>query len=350
MPRHSALESLLCFIVMFQSFSDILRVTTTLRAANASTRDRVLAEWDTRTKPPGSLGRLEELAAWVASVQDTPDAPKASRMSLRLFGGAHGITAEGVSAVPDSVNQQMMQNFHHGGAAINALCRSNGIDFRFYDAGINHPTRNFLYEAAMSESETVEAFALGWQSVPRFTDVFAVGEMGIGNTTPSVAILSAITGVPAETIIGRGTGLSDPALAHKTAVIQKALENRSPEFGSPLSILASVGGREIAAMTGAILSAASMRIPVVLDGVIAGAAAAIAFELNPACISCCLAGHRSAEPAHDCFLRHYELRPLLDFGMRLGEGTGAAVAMGIVRNAVDAFNQMATFAQAGVVI
>lgn len=335
---------------MFHSFSDILEAVRVIAPANPNTRDRVLAEWDSRTKPPGSLGKLEEIAAWVASVQDSPDAPRASRMSLRLFGGAHGITAEGVSAVPDSVNQQMMLNFRQGGAAINSLCRSNGIDFQSYDAGIDHPTRNFLHEPAMSESETVEAFALGWGSVPQFTDVFAVGEMGIGNTTPSVAILSAITGVPSDSIIGRGTGLTDDALARKSLTIRQALANRSSEFTSPLSILASIGGREIAAMTGAILRATSMRIPVVLDGLIAGAAAAIAFGIQPASRSCCLAGHRSAEPAHDSFLSHFGLDPLLDLRMRLGEGSGAAVAMGIVRNAVDTFHQMATFEQAGVVI
>jgi len=331
------------------SFDEIKTRTEAMTALPESLRTEILEEWNSRTKPPASLGRLEELAAWVGTVQES-NPPKVSRLSLRLYAGAHGITEERVSMVPDHINGQMFRNFHHGGAAINALCRSNGIGFLALDAGIDRPTRNFLHHPAMSEAETVEAFNLGWESVPGRTDLFAVGEMGIGNTTPAAAILATITDQPIEAITGRGAGLSDEGLRRKSSTIRRALENRRSELTSPLMILGSIGGREIAAMTGAILSAAEKKIPIVLDGVICSAAAAIAFELQPLVIGRCVAGHQSTEPAHLAFLNHYGLKPLVDLDMRLGEGSGAAVAMNIVRNAVDCFNQMATFEEAGVVL
>ncbi len=333
---------------MFKKFSDITRATATISAADPDLFQSIAQIWNTRTKPPGSLGKLEEIATWIASVQQTRGAPTLSFPSLRLFAGSHGITEMGVSMCPAHVNEQMVANFHNGGAAINALCRSNQIDFKSYDVDVHCPTKNFYYQAAMTEEETVEAFHLGWQSVPAFSDLFAVGEMGIGNTTPSTAVIATITRTPVETIVGRGAGLTDERLQQKTEILATALRNRKKELTDPLSILASVGGREIAAMVGAILSAADKNIPIVLDGVISAASASIAFELQPNVISKCIAGHLSVEPAHNAFLKHYQLTPILDLGMRLGEGTGAAVAMGVIRNAVDTFNQMATFEQAGV--
>lgn len=333
---------------MYKSFSDIKTDVLKINPADPAQKERIDQEWNTRTKPPGSLGRLETIAAWIASVQKNKEIPSCKFPALRLFAGSHGIADEGVSMCPSHINAQMVNNFHNGGAAINTLCRSNHIDFKSYDVGVDKPTRNFLNEPAMNEAETVEAFNIGWESVPAFADLFAVGEMGIGNTTPSAAIIATITQTPVATITGRGAGLPDDRLKQKTNILIKALENRKKELTDPLSILASVGGREIAAMTGAILSAASKQIPIVLDGVISGAAASIAFELAPNVISKCIAGHQSTEPAHQAFLKHYSLSPVLDLQMRLGEGTGAAVAMGIIRNAVDAFNHMATFEQAGV--
>ncbi len=303
--------------------------------------------WMNRTKPPGSLGRLEEFATWVGSVQNTAT-PTVQFPALRLFAGAHGITEEGVSLCPIHVNAQMVQNFKNGGAAINTLCRSNQVDFQAIDAGIDSPTRNFLKEPAMSLEETEAAMKLGWDAVPEFCDLFAVGEMGIGNTTPSAAILSTILDIPVETITGRGAGLTDELLENKINVLQRGLENRKNDLNSPLEILAALGGREIAAMTGAILRAASLNIPIVLDGVISAAAAAVAFEMEPKARQKCIAGHRSAEPAHSAFLKHYDFRPIMELDMRLGEGTGAAVAMGVIRNAVDCLNQMASFEKAGV--
>jgi nicotinate-nucleotide--dimethylbenzimidazole phosphoribosyltransferase len=333
----------------FSDRSSFLKAIAAIPTADETIRQEILLQWDTRTKPPGSLGRLETIAAWVGAVQGRPT-PQVHRMALRLFAGAHGITAEGVSLCPDAINGQMLRNFRNGGAGINAICRSNGIDFAALDAGIDHPTQNFLHAPAMSETETLDALALGWTAVPSHAQLFAVGEMGIGNTTPAAAIIAAITGQAVASITGRGAGLTDELFLKKQQTLTRALENRRLEFTSPLAILASVGGREIAAMTGAILGAAARSIPVVLDGVIAGAAAAIAFELQPRVLAKCIAGHCSAEPAHRAFLSHYGLDPILDLGMRLGEGTGAAVAMGVIRNAVDAYNHMATFEQAGVVL
>jgi len=334
---------------MFKTFNEITDGVRSIRANSPSVHASILADWNTRTKPPESLGRLEELATWVGSVQGrTP--PRASMLSLRLFAGAHGITEEGVSMAPDHINGQMLRNFHHGGGAINALCRSNGIEFQALDAGIDRPTRNFLNHPSMDEAETVAAFSLGWNAVPDRSDLFAVGEMGIGNTSPAAALLARITGCPIDSITGPGAGLTDEGLENKKNIVRRALENRKQELTSPLHTLAAIGGREIAAMTGAILSAASRNIPIVLDGVICAAAAVVAIEIQPLVAGKCVAGHRSTEPAHNAFLAHYGMKPLLDLHMRLGEGTGAAVAMNIVRNSVDCFNHMATFQEAGVTL
>jgi len=337
-------------VSLFLTFDHFTKAISPLISTNPEAFQKTLEDWNTRTKPAGSLGRLESIAAWVASVQNKSDAPEIKRMRLHLFAGSHGVTAERVSMCPDHINGQMFRNFKNGGAAINTLCASNGIRFEAFDAGIEQPTQNMLHTPAMTEPETLQALKLGWESLDSECDLFAVGEMGIGNTTPSAAILSLITGQSVETLTGRGAGLPDDGFERKKQTLAKILENRRSDCSSPLRMLAAVGGREIAAMCGAILRAASMGIPIVLDGVIAGAAAAIAFELCPACRSCCIAGHRSEEPAHSAFLNHYQLDPILDLGMRLGEGTGAAVAMGIVKNAVDAFRNMATFESAGVVL
>ncbi|KAF0096071.1 MAG: nicotinate-nucleotide--dimethylbenzimidazole phosphoribosyltransferase [Puniceicoccaceae bacterium 5H] len=332
---------------MPNTYADFLQRLQDFPDNSVDCREFIAQDWNTRTKPPGSLGRLEPIATWVGEVQHRRQ-PQVNFPALRLFAGAHGIAAEGVSMCPEHVNAQMVRNFANGGAAINALCRSNGIDFKAYDAGVDCPTANFLQAPAMSEAETVEALLLGWNSVPAFADLFAVGEMGIGNTTPSAAILAAVLKLPVDQITGRGAGLPDDRLAVKIRVIEQALENRKAELTSPLNILASIGGREIAAMTGAMLSAASQNIPIVLDGVISAAAACIAFELEPRMVGKCIAGHRGAEPGQQAFLRHYQLDAVVDLAMRLGEGTGAAVAMGVIHNAVDCLNQMATFESAGV--
>lgn len=332
---------------MFSSYSDIEAQLKEIAKPSSDSATSIAASWNTRLKPVGSLGRLEEIAIQVGAAQSS-ESPRVDKPALRLFAGSHGIVEEGVSSVPPQVNQQMVQVFAQGGAAINALCRSNFIDFKAYDLGVDRPTKSFLKEPAMSSDEVIEAFNIGWNSVPQFCNLFAVGEMGIGNTTPSAAIISTVTNTPIDTIVGRGAGLSDEQLDRKTNVLKTALNNRKAELNSPLEILASIGGREIVAMTAAILSAANKKIPVVLDGVISGAAASIAFELQPNTIGYCLAGHCSAEPAHRAFVDHYKLAPILDLGMRLGEGTGAAVAMGIVRNAIECFQNMASFADVGI--
>ena len=311
-------------------------------------REQILRDWDARIKPPGSLGKLEALAAKTGSIQLSRQ-PRADKLSLRLFVGSHGIAAEGVSLAPSSVNISMLKNFREGGAAINALCRSNRIDFEPIDAGVHRPTQNFKYGPAMSQEEVGAAMKLGWYSVPTGTDLFAVGEMGIGNTASASAILSVILKAPVEKVTGRGTGLNEEQLARKVQIIRESLHHRQATEKAPLALLGEYGGREIAAMTGAILSAASKNIPVVLDGVIALAAAAVAFEIDVRVKDKCIAAHRGTEPAIPLVLKHYDLDALLDLDLRLGEGSGAALAMGLLRSAVDCLNQMFTFEQAGMV-
>ncbi len=306
----------------------------------------VLSAWDSRTKPVGSLGRLEPLAARIAAIQGTRT-PRTARRMVQLFAGSHGITQEGVSLFPDEVNQLMFENFNSGGAGISVICRSSGIVFEAIDAGIKNPTRSFLQEPAMSETEVEQALLLGWNAVPEDIDLYAVGEMGIGNTSSATAIAAAILKYEVDSLTGPGVGIDEDTRKHKAEVIRRALKHHSEHMHSPPDILRCVGGKELAAMTGALLSAACKRIPVVLDGVIATASAAIALEAVPLLGQYLIAGHQSQEPAHRYLLDRYELEPLLQLNMRLGEGTGAALAMDICKRAVDCFNDMATFESIG---
>ena len=306
----------------------------------------VLSAWDTRTKPIGSLGRLEPLAAQIASIQGTRT-PRAAQRKVQLFAGCHGITQEGVSLFPDEVNQLMFDNFNTGGAAISVICRSAGIGFEAIDAGIQNATRSFLHEPALSEVELEQALLLGWNAVPDGIDLYAVGEMGIGNTSCASAIAAAVLKCNVDALTGPGVGVDEATRKHKADVIARALDHHADALKHPLDILRCLGGRELAAMTGAILSTACKGIPVVLDGVISTASAAIAIETVPALKGYQIAGHQSQEPAHRYLLDRYELEPLLQLNMRLGEGTGAALAMDICQRAVDCFNDMATFESIG---
>ncbi|MCC5835757.1 MAG: nicotinate-nucleotide--dimethylbenzimidazole phosphoribosyltransferase [Opitutales bacterium] len=317
-----------------------------LSSVDPAVYDDVISAWDSRTKPKGSLGRLETLAAQIAAIQGIRT-PRAARRRVQLFAGSHGITREGVSLFPNEVNQLMFENFNSGGAAISVICRSAGIEFEAIDAGIYTPTRSFLQEPAMSESEVEQALLLGWNAVPEDIDLYAVGEMGIGNTSCAAAIAAAILKCDIDKLTGPGVGIDEDTRKHKADVIHRALKHHAEHMHSPLDILRCVGGRELAAMTGALLSAASKGIPVVLDGVIATASAAIALEIVPALSQYLIAGHQSQEPAHQYLLDRYELEPLLQLNMRLGEGTGAALAMDICQRAVDCFNDMATFESIG---
>jgi nicotinate-nucleotide--dimethylbenzimidazole phosphoribosyltransferase len=318
------------------------------------------------TKPPGSLGRLEEVANRYAAIRES-FALTANRPRIVLFAADHGVCAEGVSAYPQAVTAQMVLNFLRGGAAINALARAGGIELKVVDVGVAAPlplssdlisrraapgTRNFCEEPAMTEVEMIAALETGIElacdSGMAGRDLLGFGEMGIGNTTAASAIAAALTGEPTEAVVGCGAGADDACMARKRSAIQRALALHANSLQDPLGILRCIGGLEIAAMCGFCLGATARRVPVVTDGFIATAAAALAVRLCPASSGYLFASHRSTEPGHAHFLAILEQEPLLDLGMRLGEGTGAALAIKLIQAAVAAFTQMATFATAGV--
>jgi nicotinate-nucleotide--dimethylbenzimidazole phosphoribosyltransferase len=318
------------------------------------------------TKPPGSLGRLEEIANRCAAIRESFEFT-ANRPRIVLFAADHGVCAEGVSAYPQEVTAQMVLNFRRGGAAINALARAGGIELKVVDVGVAAPlpvsselvgrrvaagTRNFCEAPAMSEDEMTAALETGlelaFDSVMSGCDLLGFGEMGIGNTTSASAIAAVLTHAPVEAVVGSGAGADDACMARKRSAIQRALALHADSLANPLGILRSLGGFEIAAMCGFCLGGAARRVPVVVDGFIATAAAALAVHLCPASSGYLFASHRSAEPGHVHLLAVLGQEPLLDLGMRLGEGTGAALAMKIIEAAVAAFTQMATFSSAGV--
>lgn len=324
--------------------------------------DAVRARWDSLTKPRGSLGRLEESVVRLAEIQNTA-MPSAERRAMYVFCGEHGITEEGVSLYPSAVTREMVKNFVRGGAAINVLCRQLAIQTFIVDAGVSGPklegtlhrriaegTRNFLRGLAMSRDEARRALESGIQlaceAAPLF-DIAGVGEMGIGNSTSASALLCAFTGATPDEAVGRGAGLDDTGVLHKRDVIAAALAHHACAATDPLGVTAAFAGFEIAMMAGFILGAARSRLPVVIDGFISGAAFLIAQGFYPAIGTHVLFGHRSAEHGHARLLEAGEV-PLLDLGMRLGEGTGAALAMGLLASAVGLYREMATFAEASV--
>jgi nicotinate-nucleotide--dimethylbenzimidazole phosphoribosyltransferase len=297
------------------------------------------------TKPPGALGRLENLAIWMAGWQGT-DRPHADRPQIAIFAGNHGVAARGVSAFPAEVTAQMVANFAHGGAAINQLARTFGARLDVHALDLDRPTADFTESAAMSEADGVEALRKGYEAVDPAADLFVAGEMGIGNTTVAAALAAALFG--GSGWAGRGTGVDDAGLARKEAAVAAGLARHKDALGDPLRVLCCLGGREIAAMAGAIAAARLHRIPVILDGFIACAAAAVLAKAAPGALDHCVAGHLSAEGAHQRLLEKLGKEPLLSLGLRLGEGSGAALAIGVVRGAVACHSGMATFAEAGV--
>lgn len=321
---------------------------------------------DQLTKPPGSLGRLEELAAWYVQVTGKiPSLPL--KKAIFTFAADHGVVEEGVSAYPKAVTAQMVYNFLRGGAAINVLARHVGAEVRVVDIGVDHDfenmpgllhhkvsrgTRNMARGPAMTEEEAQRAVWVGCQLAEEAArdgvGLLATGDMGIGNTTPSSAITAVLTGSPVEQVTGRGTGIDDRTLVIKRAVIEQAIRINQPDPNDPLDVLTKVGGLEIAGIAGLILGAAAHRIPVVIDGFISTAAALIAVALKPEAKNYLLAAHQSAEPGHRIALTALGLDPLLDLNMRLGEGTGATLGMGMVEAAIRILTEMATFEQAGV--
>ena len=327
---------------------------------------QVQARLDRLTKPVGSLGRLEELAARYVMITGELK-PQLPRGTVFTFAADHGVTAEGVSAYPSAVTLQMVLNFLRGGAAVNVLARHAGIEVRVVDIGVNFDfdaapglihkkvmpgTNNLLVESAMSPAQAEQALQVGIElareAAQQGIGLIGTGEMGIGNTTASSAITAVMTGRPVFEVTGRGTGIDDASHAHKIEVIQRALALHRLNQADAMQVLAKVGGLEIAGLAGLMLGAAAARIPVVLDGFIAGAAALIAVGLQPRCKDYLIASHRSVERGHEAILEHLGLKPLFDLDLRLGEGTGACLGISLVFAAIKILTEMATFDEAGV--
>jgi len=335
---------------MTQSFTTIAQFRATLQsmpftsnAAEAAARERN----GQLTKPPGALGRLEDLAIWYAGWRGT-GRPRLDHPQIIVFAGNHGIAARGVSAFPAEVTAQMVHNFRAGGAAINQMARCFGATMTVHALELDRPTADFTQGPAMSGAELAAALTAGWQAVDATTDLLVVGEMGIGNTTSAAAIATALFGGGAADWTGRGTGVDDAGLALKTRVVTEGLAANAAVLGDPLEVLRCLGGREVAAMAGAIAAARAARIPVILDGFICSAAAAVLHQAEPGALDHAVAGHLSAEGAHGPLLARLGKEPLLSLGLRLGEGSGAALAIGVLKAAVACHSGMATFAEAGV--
>ncbi|HYM30118.1 MAG TPA: nicotinate-nucleotide--dimethylbenzimidazole phosphoribosyltransferase [Candidatus Cybelea sp.] len=310
-------------------------------------QDRARAREAVLTKPAGALGRLEEIAIWLAGWQGRHP-PALNRPLTLVFAGNHGVAARGVSAFPAAVTQQMVANFEAGGAAINQLCKAFGAKLEVRAIDLDRPTADFTQGPAMSAEECLAAMTIGWQAMAPDCDVLMVGEMGIANTTAAAALAAALFGGAGVDWVGPGTGVDGSGLKRKAAAVDAALSLHGAALADPFEALRRVGGRELAAMTGAVLAARHRRVPVLLDGFVAGAAAAVLFRANADALDHCLAGHVSAEPGHARLLKILGKTPLLSLGMRLGEGSGAALALGILRGALATHTGMATFAEAGV--
>ncbi len=327
------------------SFTDIRALMADLPQPDATAMAAAEARDAALTKPPGALGSLETIACWLAGWQGHP--PHADKPAILVFAGNHGVTAQGISAFPADVTHQMVANFEAGGAAINQLAKRAGASLSVAALDLDRPTGDFTQGPAMDEAATIEAFAAGMAAVGD-GDIVIPGDMGIGNTTVAAALSAALLGGTGADWAGPGTGLDAAGVSHKAAVIDQALAFHGGKLKDPLTALASVGGRELAAIAGAILAARLKRIPVILDGYVATASAAVLKAIRDDALDHCLLGHLSAEHGHDPLAEKLGLDPILDLGMRLGEGSGAAVALLTVQAAADCHNGMATFAEAGV--
>ena len=335
---------------MTASFSSLAEFFSVLQQAPEIDSQALEAARDRNgqlTKPPGALGRLEDLAIWYAGWRGTPK-PQLTAPQVVIFAGNHGVTAQGISAFPAEVTEQMVLNFQSGGAAINQLSSCFGARLDVHALQLDRPTADFTQGPAMSEDECVEALKTGWAAVDKTSDLLVTGEMGIGNTTSAAAIALALYGGSGADWAGRGTGVDDAGLSRKAKVIETGLNANPQAAGNGLEALRCLGGRELAAMVGAIAHARMLRIPVMLDGFICTAAAAALAHAVPGALDHAVAGHVSAEAAHKAILDQIDKKPLLSMHMRLGEGSGAALAISMLQAAVACHSGMATFAEAGV--
>lgn len=325
----------------------IRNLCSSLPEPDAEAAQAAAARQAVLTKPPGSLGRLEDLAVFLASWQGAP-VPELGRVDVLIFAGSHGVTNQGVSAFPAEVTGQMVANFSAGGAAINQLAKAAGAELAVIPLSVDRPTVDFTEGPAMDEAAFLDAVGAGFGAVKPDADLICVGEMGIGNTTAAAAVSAGLFGGLGADWVGRGTGVDDAGLARKASAVDRGLARNSDLVADPLGVLRSLGGRELAAIFGAVLAARLQKTPVLLDGFVATAAAAPLIRLSPDGLAHALAGHVSAEHAHRKLLELLGLVPLLDLGLRLGEGSGAALAVGILRGALACHAGMATFAEAGV--
>jgi nicotinate-nucleotide--dimethylbenzimidazole phosphoribosyltransferase len=328
-------------------FDDIRALVANMPGPDEDAVAAVRARDANLTKPPGALGRLEEIAVWLAAWQGKAP-PAIDRPLVAIFAGNHGVVTHGVSAYPPAVTRQMVENFAAGGAAINQICLAYDLGLKVYDLALDHPTGDITGEAALSEAACAATMAFGMEAIAGGIDLLCVGEMGIGNTTIAAAIFAALFGGAPADWVGTGTGLDSAGIERKRAAVAAALACHAGHFGDPLEVLRRLGGREVAAIAGAILAARMSRVPVIVDGFVATAAAAVLYALDRGACDHCLFGHVSAEAGHRRLLEALGLPPLLDLGMRLGEGSGACLAVNIVRSALECHVRMASFAEAGV--
>jgi nicotinate-nucleotide--dimethylbenzimidazole phosphoribosyltransferase len=343
-----------------------MKIIKEIKAVDSSLYQRAEERLDNLTKPKGSLGRLEEFAKRLVAITGV-DMPSLDKKAIFTFAGDHGITQEGVSAFPKEVTRQMVFNFLRGGAGINVLARHAGADVIVIDVGVDYDfadveglikkkvvygTKNMLYAPAMTKEEALRTIEVGIGLATEYKNrgysIFGTGEMGIGNTTPSSAIASVLTKRPVSEVTGRGTGIGDDTLKRKVSIIERVLEQRRPNPDDPLDVLSKVGGAEIGAIAGLCLGAAKERVPVVIDGFISTAGALIAYSLAPETKDYMFSAHLSQEIGHRAMLENIGLNPILDLDLRLGEGTGAALAMLIIEAGLKIYKEMATFKEAGV--
>jgi len=331
------------------TFAEMRRILRELPGPDLEAQTEVVRRQAELTKPPGSLGRLEEIAEWLGGWQGRAR-PRVERPRVAVFAGSHGVASRGVSAYPPEVTQQMVKNFLSGGAAINQLSAAIDADLRIYELDLEHPTEDFTQGPAMSEARTANAMAYGMMAAETGIDVLCLGEMGIANTTTAATLCAALFGGTGADWAGPGTGVAGAALANKIAVIDQALAHHKAAIAArdPLTLLAAVGGEEFAAIAGAVIAARAGRIPVLLDGYACTAAAAVLYAVDRHALDHCKVAHRSAEPGHTRLLQAIGQRPLLDMDMRLGEASAAALAVPILKAAAACHNGMATFAEAGV--
>jgi nicotinate-nucleotide--dimethylbenzimidazole phosphoribosyltransferase len=330
----------------FPSFAALRTACLDLPEGDMAAAAAVEARQAELTKPPGSLGRLEDIVAWLARWRGGP--PRLDRVDVLVFAGNHGITVHGVSPFPAAVTAQMVANFASGGAAINQLAQAVSARLAVIPLDLETPTADFTQEAAMDEPTFLAAVAAGYNAVRPDTDLICLGEMGIGNTTAAAALAASLFGGGGAEWAGRGTGVDGKGLARKQATIDAALTRHAAILDDPLKLAAALGGRELAAILGATLAARHHHVPVLLDGFVCTAAVAPLYKLRAGALDHVQAAHVSAEAAHRTLLEQLRLKPLLDLGMRLGEGSGAALAVSILRAALACHTGMATFAEAGV--